>query len=165
MLTIRSGPRGAEKGSGAAERCARQILEVVPRAMRLLREEMRSGIGLGLSVPQFRLLAFLDRSPGASLSAVSAFIGIAGPTASTMVERLVRRGLVRRGEDPRERRRVMLELTRAGAVLLERARTRARGRMAERLSALTGAELAALQGGLELLARALPAPAHPGGRP
>ncbi|HVO18503.1 MAG TPA: MarR family winged helix-turn-helix transcriptional regulator [Anaeromyxobacter sp.] len=165
MLTMRPGPHRAERAAGGAERCARQILEVVPRAMRLLREEMRSGIGLGLSVPQFRALAFLDRSPGASLSAAAAFLGVAGPTASTMVERLVRRGLVQRGDDPRERRRVRLELTRAGAVLLERARSRARASMAERLSALDGAELSALSGGLELLARALPAPADRGGRP
>jgi DNA-binding MarR family transcriptional regulator len=165
MLTIRAGPGRGERGGGGAERCARQILEVVPRAMRLLREEMRSGIGPGLSVPQFRLLAFLDRNPGASLSAVATFIGIAGPTASTMVDRLVRRALLRREADPRERRRVMLALTRAGAVLLERARSRARASMAARLGALTAAELSALSGGLELLARALPADEAGGGRP
>ncbi len=138
-----------------AQACARQLLEVVPQAMRLLREEMRSGIGLGLSVPQFRVLAFLSRHSGASLGAVAEFIGIAAPTASTMVERLVRRDLVARRTDSKERRRVVLKLTKSGAALLERSRTRTRARVTERLEALTGAQLSSLSEACGLLERIL----------
>lgn len=148
----------------AVELCARQILEVVPRAMRLLREEMRRAAGAGLSVPQFRALAFLGRTPGASLSSLAAFLGIADATASVMVNRLVGRRLVTRAVDPAERRRVMLELTARGSALLERARAHARGRVVERLGALGGAELAAIAGGLALLDRALATP-EAGGTP
>lgn len=144
-----------------AAACARQILELVPRAMRFLREEMRSERGAGLSVPQFRVLAYLARTPGASLSALAGFIGISGPTASTMVGRLVRRGLVMRTGDPEERRRIMLTVTPAGSALLERSRARARARMTELLSALTEAQLASLAGGLVILEHALgPSDAH-----
>src|SRR5512141_2345794 len=45
----------------AVELCARQILEVVPRAMRLLREAMRRAAGAGLSRPQSRALAPAER--------------------------------------------------------------------------------------------------------
>ena len=131
----------------AVELCARQILEVVPRAMRLLREEMRREAGAGVSVPQFRVLVFLGRTPDASLSAVAHHVGSADATASVMVSRLVERGLVTRTSDPSERRRVMLRLTQRGTTLLERARAHARLRMAERLDALSGEELGAVAGG------------------
>jgi len=119
--------------------------------MWLLRREMREVAGRGLSVPQLRVLAFLGRSPGASLSAVADLDGVTAATASAMVERLVRRGLVSRQADPQERRRVKLSLTQEGVTLLEGARAHARGRVAERMRLFTGEELAVLAQGLELL--------------
>src|SRR5512140_2274127 len=97
-----------DQGAGrreTVEACALQIQEVVPRAMRLLRGEMRHEAGAALSVPQLRALAFLGRTPGASLSAVADFLGVADATASVMVDRLVRRRLVTRSGNPEERRR------------------------------------------------------------
>ncbi len=102
-------------------------------------------------MPQLRVLTFLGRSPGASLSAVADLDGVAAATASAMVERLVRRGLVIRQADPEERRRVKLSLTEEGATLLEGARAHARGRVAERMRVFTDEELAVLAHGLELL--------------
>ncbi len=154
---------GAEARRDAMELCARRIMETVPRAMRVLREEMRRQAGPGLSVPQLRVLAFLGRTPGAPLSAVARFMGVADATASVMVSRLVERRLVLRSGDPAERRRVMLELSPRGAVLLERARGHARGRVAERLEAFGAAELSAMATGLSLLERALGAPGQAGG--
>jgi DNA-binding MarR family transcriptional regulator len=162
-----AGGSAASSGSRrrqAVELCARQILEVVPRAMRFLRGEMRREAGAGVSVPQFRVLVFLGRTPGTSLSTVARHVGIADATASVMVSRLVERGLVSRTSDPSERRRVMLRLTQRGTTLLERARAHARLRMAERLDALSGEELAAVAGALTLLERAL-GPAGEGSRP
>jgi len=155
MLTIRARGRHVGEVAPSAEACARQILDLVPRAMRFLRQEMRSGRGAGLSVPQFRVLAYLARNPGASLSTLAGFIGISGPTASTMVGRLVRRGLVRRSGDPTERRRVMLTATPAGSTLLERSRARARARVTDRLRVFSEAQLRALADGLALLEGAL----------
>ncbi len=154
-----------EPPKGSREACARQILDVVPRAMRLLRREMRKEAGQGLSVPQLRVLAFLSGSPGASLSAVSDFAGVADATASAMVDRLVRRELVTRETDPEERRRVCLGLTAEGAALLGRARARARTRVAQNLAVLSGSELASLGDGLNLLRRVLEAAAEAQERP
>ena len=138
-----------------SEACARRILETVPIVMRVLRREMRSGVEENLSVPQFRVLAFLSGAPGASLSEVADFVGVAGGTASAMVDRLVRRGLVAREEHPEERRRVMLELTSDGTDVLERARAHTRRRVAKRLTALTPSQLETVSKGLDLLDRAL----------
>jgi DNA-binding MarR family transcriptional regulator len=153
-----------ERGEGAAP-CAQQILELVPRAMRLLRAEMRQAAGPGLSVPQFRVLAYLGRDPGASLSAVAQHVGVASATASAMVERLVQRRLVSRSGDPAERRRVRLALTAQGAALLDRSRAHARTRVEERLQVLTPAGLAELAAGLARLDHVLGAWTAAGERP
>ena len=148
-----------------AEACARRILETLPAVMRVLRREMREGMNGKLSVPQFRVLAYLSVAPGASLSEVADFVGVAGATASAMVERLVRRGLVAREGDPNERRRIMLALTTEGADLLERARAHTRKRVAEGIAGLTDAELSAVSSGLDALHGALCQPAGSTARP
>lgn len=148
---------------GRREACARQIVDVVPQAMWLLRREMCKRTAESLSVPQFRVLAFLGRNPDSSLSKVASFVGVADATASAMVERLVRRGIVLREGDPRERRRVMLGLTKEGSAVLDRARARTRTRVAKCLATLTRSELSALAEGLDLLHRALNAAGEPQG--
>lgn len=150
---------GGGKGGRRAdeEGCARQILEVVPQAMWLLRREMRRAAGAGLSVPQLRVLAFLRRSPGASLSAVAEFCGVADASASAMVDRLVRRGLAAREPDPSERRRVRLTLTPGGSSLFESARAHTGRSLAARLRGLGEEDLAVLADGLAVLAGVLSA--------
>src|SRR5215510_2417726 len=102
--------------------CAGEIMETVPAVMRFLRTEMRHHGTPFLSVPQFRVLVFLYRHPGASLSSVAEHLGVTCPTASVLVDRLVRRGLVDRTTYPQERRRVALTLTATGARHLQQAR-------------------------------------------
>lgn len=136
-----------------AEACARAITEVVPRVMHLIRTEMRRHQPGRLSVPQFRTLLFLQRHPGASLSAVAEHLGVSRPTASALVDRLVRRGLVTRSPDPAERRRVVLGLTDAGHQQLAEARRRTQAHIAQRLAGCRPEELAALADGLRLLQR------------
>jgi DNA-binding MarR family transcriptional regulator len=148
-----------------AASCARQILDTIPTVMRLLRVQMRREAGEAVSVPQFRVLAFIGRTDGASLSAVADFIGVAAATASTMVDRLVRRGLVTREADPAERRRVRLHLTAEGAALVGRAGARVRQSVSARLATLDPVELAALERGLGLLRLAFSAPLPDGAEP
>ncbi len=112
------------------EECARAVMEAVPLVMRFLRGEMRRQRASHLSVPQFRVLAFLTRHPGACLFAVADHLGVARPTASILVDRLVRRGLVTRTDDPEERRRIALRLTAAGARHFQQAREATRAWLA-----------------------------------
>ena len=117
------------------------ILETIPPSMRAIREQMRSGLAASLSVPQFRLLRFVRRNPGTSLSPVAEHLGTSLPAASQLVERLVRAGLVTREQHPRERRRVELRVTEAGGATLEECDARTRAWLCERLSELGDAEL------------------------
>ena len=117
------------------------ILETIPPAMRAIREQMRSGRAASLSVAQFRLLLFVGRNPGTSLSPVAEHLGTTLPAASQLVERLVRAGLVTRAQHPEERRRVELRLTDAGDVTLAECDARTRSWLCERLSGLDETEL------------------------
>ena len=117
------------------------ILETIPPAMRAIREQMRSGRAARLSVAQFRLLLFVGRNPGTSLSPVAEHLGTTLPAASQLVERLVRAGLVTRAQHPEERRRVELRLTDAGDATLAECDARTRSWLCERLSGLDETEL------------------------
>jgi len=136
------------------ELCAREVMETVPLVMCFIRTEMRSHRAPSLSVPQFRVLTFLSRRPGAPLSSVAEHLGVARSTASATVDRLVRRKLVNRKTHPEERRSVVLTLTTAGVQHLQLVRDAASTRMAKVLAGLSAADLLQVSQGLALLGSA-----------
>ncbi|HRW47893.1 MAG: MarR family transcriptional regulator [Caldilinea sp.] len=99
----------------STDRCARAILDTVPAIVQAIRVEMRLERMHDLSVPQFRTLAYIGRQPGCSLTDVAEFIGLTAPTMSVLINGLVERGLVHRAASLLDRRRVVLNLTDAGA--------------------------------------------------
>ena len=116
--------------------CAGEILDTVPVIMQFIRIEMRRSRGPGVSVPQFRVLTYLSRMEGASLSAVADRVGLSLPAMSRLIDGLVSRDLVQRQESPEDRRRVTLQLTNLGKDLVRTARAGAQARLAEVLSPL-----------------------------
>lgn len=90
-----------------------------------------------LSVPQLRTLAFLNRNPGSSLSDLAEHLGVTPATASATVERLVQQDYVQRDHHPHERRKVVLELTKAGNFHLQQALAKTRCQIAILLEGLT----------------------------
>jgi DNA-binding MarR family transcriptional regulator len=126
-------------------------MEVVPVMMRHLRGEMRRYAAPRLSLPQFRALAFLDRNPGCCLSDVADHLGVTRPTASVIVDRLVRRRLVFRSDDPQERRRIVLRLSPEGTRLLQRAREATRSWIVTLLATSSEADLRQMTEGLTLV--------------
>jgi DNA-binding MarR family transcriptional regulator len=131
--------------------CAAKVMETIPLVMRTIRADMRAQGSTTLSVPQFRTLAFLDRTPGASLSAVAEHLGVTLATASATTERLVQRNYVDRTHHPQERRRIVLQLTDDGKQHLHEARSQTRAHIANLLDPLTDDQIALLQEGLMLL--------------
>jgi DNA-binding MarR family transcriptional regulator len=142
------------KSGITAETCARTVMETVPMVMRSIRREMRRHGTSVLSVPQLRALAFLHRNPGACLFNVADHLGVTRPTASVIIDRLVRRGLLLRAEDPRERRKIAITLTPRGRRLLEQARSATRSWMAGVLAPLPPATLRWIEAGASLLGQA-----------
>ena len=67
-------------------------MDTAPVIMHFIRSKLKERSNTHASVPQLRMLGFIDKHPGCSLTALSEFLGIAGASASTMIDRLVRGG-------------------------------------------------------------------------
>lgn len=131
--------------STTANQVAGQILQVMPMVMRAVREQMRGHRTADLSVTQFRVLAFVDKHAGTSLSDVADHIGLTLPSMSKLMDGLVARKLVLREFDTADRRRVTLKLTARGHTILASARAATHSYLAETLSALDPATLATIE--------------------
>jgi DNA-binding MarR family transcriptional regulator len=131
--------------------CASHILETVPSIMQFIRGEMRSHRALGISVPHFRVLTFLERNPGGSLSDVAERVGLSLPAASRLIDGLVDDHLVLREDSAEDRRRVALRLMESGRQLVKNAREGAQTRLAEVLGPLPASERARVVEAMKIL--------------
>jgi len=130
---------------------ADQVLEVIPLVMRVIRKEFRSQRDPELTLPEFRGLAFVNRSAGCSLNEVAEHIGLEPPTASKLVENLVQRGLVNREEGRNDRRRVQLNISPKGKKSIDAAFEHTRKFLAERLVHLKEHEREEVMEAIEIL--------------
>ena len=116
-----------------------------------LRFNMRRHRAAGISVPQFRTLALIDRCPRATLSMVAENLGSTLPTASRLVSGLVRKGLLAREECRKDRRKLSLKLTGRGRQVLNVAREGTQRTMAEILEQLSHAQRGTIASAAEML--------------
>lgn len=70
--------------------------------------------------PQFAVLSAARHYPGTDQSSLAAVVALDTSTMADLCRRLERRGLLRRGESPRDARRKLLSLTEEGAAALDR---------------------------------------------
>lgn len=140
--------------AATAEVCARAVMETIPLFARYIGAEMRRSGNLEVSIPQLRVLAFISRNPGTSLSAAADDLAVTPATASNLVDRLVKRGYVSRVEDPAERRKVLLNLTDSGAKHFELCRQFAQASIKALIANLPPAKLAKIKDGLGILKEA-----------
>lgn len=73
-----------------------------------------------VTVPQVILLDFARKNPDSTPSSLAAIMKISLPSASQMIERLVKLGLAQRAEDADDRRRRTINVTSKGRSLLTR---------------------------------------------
>lgn len=76
---------------------------------------------LALRPAQFSVLLLIRRNGGRKQSDFAAALGIQRPNFVAMMDELDRRGLTRRAASPTDRRSYVLELTRKGDAVLDRA--------------------------------------------
>jgi DNA-binding MarR family transcriptional regulator len=123
--------------SAPALQCGRDLLDVVPGVLRVIRTVMRGNRAAGLSVPQFRTLCFLSTYGGASLSDVADHLDLSLPAMSRMVNGLVVRGYVMRRVDSGDRRHVSLSLSAKGKAAMGSTRKAAVPQLAAELEKLS----------------------------
>ena len=127
-----------------SEQCAREVLEVVPLVMGVIRSQFRKYGALELSVPQFRTLLFLSQHRGASLSEVAEYIGLMLPSMSALIDELVKRKFAVRRTSLNDRRRMTLTLTERGQATLSSARGATQMYIAEQLNHLAQVDRATI---------------------
>jgi DNA-binding MarR family transcriptional regulator len=119
---------------------------------RFVRAELWRHKPEGLTIAQFRGLAFVNAYPGCAPSEVAEYLMLTRPAVTRLVDELVRRKLVGRRPDANDRRRLILHVTAAGGRMLETHFALVRGFVAERLTSLTPAERAQVRAGMQLVA-------------
>jgi len=131
--------------------CARELMDTAPKIMQSIRVEMRRGRGSDLSIPQFRTLRFVQRNPDSSLSDLADYLGVTLPSASKLVDGLVKQELISRQESTADRRRLTLVLTQNGDSLVNSARDSAQADLMQILGCLSEDELQTVHQAMELL--------------
>lgn len=133
------------------ELAVRMKLRVVFSSSRAQSLKLAQHAGVGAS--QLVALAEIARHPGVRISEFAHLRSIKNSTASNLLDKLERRGWVRRERNGPDQRVVRLYVTREGTKILDRAPVTARGIVTSALSVIPVETLAALDRGLgELIA-------------
>lgn len=97
------------------------------------------------------LVLCVSAQAGARMGQLASALGVTLPTVTGIVDRLVEHGLVRREEDPSDRRLVVVRLTESGRALMDRLRSRGRADFAVTLDRLGDDDLRLVARALDLL--------------
>jgi long-chain acyl-CoA synthetase len=107
-----------------------------------------------MTLPQFRVLAFLSEGEGAA-SALADWLSVSRPSVTTLVDGLVEKGWVVRATCADDRRRVLHHLTDAGRARVETAGDHLGEALDDLLGHLDDEERTRAVEGLELLGEAM----------
>jgi DNA-binding MarR family transcriptional regulator len=139
---------------GEAVAAARRILAILPLLNRLMVAELRRDVGDDTTMPQFRVLGYLEKEPY-TLSDIARLRHVSLQSAGELVQILVERGWIVRTPDPDDRRKNLLSLTEAGRERYHQARKSMLTRLLPLMENLNPDEMAAVQVALQALHRVL----------
>ncbi|MEI6296548.1 MAG: MarR family transcriptional regulator [bacterium] len=87
---------------------------------RVMRERIGSvNFSHNLSHGQIQTLKFIESNKGRTMKEISSFLRVRPPTATTMINSLVKSGEIKRVDDEGDRRITKLELTKKGEKILK----------------------------------------------
>jgi MarR family transcriptional regulator, organic hydroperoxide resistance regulator len=144
------------KQSKVRDRHVRQLLAAYPRIYFAChtRHVKDPATGDEVSAHQASILDHLDEGDATSMTDLAGHMGVTAATMSLAIDRLERRGYVRRDRDPQDGRRVLLHVTPAGLRVREAKSVLDPVRVKQVLAQLPHAHREAALKGLDLLARA-----------
>lgn len=133
------------------------VVEAVLTASRVLvavAARSLADAGEEVTLTQYRSLVVIASRGPQSVAALAEALAVSPPTASRLCERLVRKGLVRRRTEPRDRRQVRVALTPAGRHLVDQVTERRRREIAALVAAIAPEDRQAMVDGLRQLGQA-----------
>jgi DNA-binding MarR family transcriptional regulator len=98
----------------------------------------------GLSMPQISTMMHLRHHGACGVSEVGTHLGVTNAAASQMVDKLVEMGLLKRAEDPHDRRAKQLTLTAKGEAFIQKGVEARRRWLEELVTALTPEQQSAI---------------------
>lgn len=113
---------------------------------------------LDMTMAQIKALFTISQGEAVPVSRIAEYLGVGQPTASHLVEKLVRQGFASRTESPADRRVTLVRLTTKGEDLVRRLYQGGEEQYRAWVKRLTDEERKNLLSGLEALARAASAP-------
>jgi DNA-binding MarR family transcriptional regulator len=129
-----------------------QIVEAQGRLQHLFLEAGNHPLlSMNLTMSQFKVMLILSARGGGSGNDLSAAMGVTLATLTGIVDRLVAQDLVSRREDPHDRRVRRLELTQAGAELVDRVITTGMDHQLHLLRRLSVADLSVVARATEIV--------------
>ncbi len=136
------------------KKLVKQLTKHMTRVQRHLRSGQASAwSGLDLTMPQVKTLFLLAEGPQ-RMREIAARLGVEMPSATTMIDRLVAKGLVERRQDPGDRRAVVCSVTKAGRDAVERFWALRAARVESLAGALSKKELEIVVPALKIMADA-----------
>jgi len=117
---------------------------------------------MGVTGPQRLVLRVVGLFPGVSAGDLAAVLHVHPSTLTGVLQRLAAQRLLRRGDDPRDRRRAVLRLTARGARVNATTHGTIEAAVGTALSGVTARDRAATRRVLERLAQCLELPATTG---
>ena len=135
-----------------AQTAARTALSLSPRLSRWVQTRVQGDDESDLSLRQLTTLQFID-SPDTTLGDVARNLMVTPAVVTGLIDRLEKRGYVRRVGSSGDRRRVNLALTPEGRAAAERAQQRLADEFGAKMANFSAEELRALERGLGLLDR------------
>ncbi len=130
-------------------------LRRILRATELYGKELASAAGL--SAPQLRVLQIAGEEGSATPSIIATRMGVSQATITTLVDKLVAKGLVTREPSQRDRRQTNVTVTRQGQVVLDDAPDALQQRYVRKFESLEDWEQAQIIASLERVAAMLDA--------
>ncbi|MFQ6550386.1 MarR family winged helix-turn-helix transcriptional regulator [Aestuariibius sp. 2305UL40-4] len=128
-------PEGADvSGLQASVATILRVMKITETSFRVAHRE------LNFSPPDLQSLRFIAQNPGCRSGELAAYLGVVPTTATSVVDRLVKRGLVSRTRPESDRRSVALTLTEDGREAFARIDAEEKQTMRVMLDALPDAD-------------------------
>lgn len=119
---MRNADEDTDGGTGrtAADRETVEAVMAAARVLVGLSARSVAAVDDVVTLPQLRVLMMVASRERVNLAAVATALGVHPSNGTRIVDRLVQAGLLHRGDDPADRRNLVLELTADGGDLVER---------------------------------------------
>ena len=133
-----------------------EMIELQRRVDRDRRQyELDAWMHLNLSIGQLKSLFFISNRGATSLSKLAAALRVTPTNTTGIVDRLLKRGLITRTENPDDRRVLLLRTTPLGDELIAELRQKRKERMAELFNRLSEEEAKYMAEALKIMVRVI----------